>query len=221
MKNIQDYDLSNGLTLVPYTTNESPNELALFQDMIGDLHFEPYQDVPAIILNEKESIAFIQGCNSTISILTSINRTIECNYIDFVGTFISSLVNFNDIQANRDCLSLPEGVTDWLENKKIQAMCIHGKLKDEPMTGEIKFKLEIRSIDGKNSYKELDCNTLDEALKHAKKARVKVNRMVCVVLNGERVMRWNKSVVTDSNHWRKVNVNAFEILGPLPLMVES
>jgi hypothetical protein len=49
----------------------------------------------------------------------------------------------------------------------------------------------------------------------AKDARVTANHMVCIDVDGYRHSRWDRDRVTGTNHWRKVDVNEMEVLGPI------
>ncbi|MHC5195072.1 type IV pilus biogenesis protein PilI [Pseudomonas frederiksbergensis] len=74
-------------------------------------------------------------------------------------------------------------------------------------------KIEIisRSIRGeKNTTSAAD---LASAMKISKQLRTTENHMVCVVENGIRTLRWDRTVVINQNRWRKVSPDKVEVLG--------
>ncbi|EAY5040422.1 pilus assembly protein PilI [Salmonella enterica] len=55
----------------------------------------------------------------------------------------------------------------------------------------------------------------DKDLAHIIKSyRKPENRMVCIIADGTRILRWDRSYASRAkNHWRKVDPDSFEILG--------
>ncbi|EPN2370924.1 type IV pilus biogenesis protein PilI [Escherichia coli] len=52
--------------------------------------------------------------------------------------------------------------------------------------------------------------------KITKSLRTSKNRMVCIIQDGNRILRWDRSYVSHAkNHWRKVAPDSFEILGTI------
>ncbi|EER3600527.1 hypothetical protein SK85_04942 [Escherichia coli] len=52
--------------------------------------------------------------------------------------------------------------------------------------------------------------------KVTKSLRTSKNRMVCIIQDGNRILRWDRSYVSHAkNHWRKVAPDSFEILGTI------
>lgn len=55
--------------------------------------------------------------------------------------------------------------------------------------------------------------SLDTAKTIAKGNRHSGNYMVCIEENGERIIRWDRDKIGGENRWRKVDTDAFEMLG--------
>ena len=52
--------------------------------------------------------------------------------------------------------------------------------------------------------------------KVTKSLRTSKNRMVCIIQDGNRILRWDRSYLSHAkNHWRKVAPDSFEILGTI------
>ena len=52
--------------------------------------------------------------------------------------------------------------------------------------------------------------------KVTKSLRTSKNRMVCIIQDGNSILRWDRSYVSHAkNHWRKVAPDSFEILGTI------
>lgn len=51
------------------------------------------------------------------------------------------------------------------------------------------------------------------AVSAAKTYRNPGNHLVAVEVGGERLHRWDRDPVVGGNHWRKVSVDSFEVLG--------
>lgn len=64
----------------------------------------------------------------------------------------------------------------------------------------------------------IESATNDEALVYAKQARTPDNYMVCIDVNIERTHRRDRSRVVDSNHWKKTNTEAMEVIGPIRML---
>ncbi|MGI2023805.1 hypothetical protein [Shewanella glacialipiscicola] len=78
------------------------------------------------------------------------------------------------------------------------------------------IKVQVRSNDGSNNF--IESATTDEALVQAKQARTPDNYMVCIEVNMERTHRWDRSRVVGSNHWKKTNTEAMEVIGPIRMV---
>lgn len=73
-------------------------------------------------------------------------------------------------------------------------------------------KILIVSNDGRESF--IDFNSDDNLNKVTKSLRIQENRMVCILQDGVRISRWDRSYSSiQENHWRKVAPDSFEILG--------
>ncbi|ECW2964658.1 pilus assembly protein PilI [Salmonella enterica subsp. enterica] len=74
------------------------------------------------------------------------------------------------------------------------------------------IKILILSNDGCESL--IDFNPDDDLVKVVKSLRIPQNRMVCIIRDGERLHRWDRSFGSvQENHWRKVAPDIFEVLG--------
>ncbi|KAE9822160.1 pilus assembly protein PilI [Escherichia coli] len=52
--------------------------------------------------------------------------------------------------------------------------------------------------------------------KVTKSLRTSKNRMICIIQDGNRILRWDRSYASHAkNHWRKVAPDSFEILGTI------
>ena len=52
--------------------------------------------------------------------------------------------------------------------------------------------------------------------KVTKSLRTSKNRMVCIIQDGNRILRWDRSYVSHAkNHWRKVAPDRIDILGTI------
>ncbi|EIK0878114.1 pilus assembly protein PilI [Escherichia coli] len=52
--------------------------------------------------------------------------------------------------------------------------------------------------------------------KVTKSLRTSKNRMVCIIQDGNRILRWDRSYASHTkNHWRKAAPDSFEILGTI------
>ncbi|KFW97739.1 hypothetical protein [Pectobacterium carotovorum] len=70
----------------------------------------------------------------------------------------------------------------------------------------------VVSNDGVESVVEFDLN--DDLNTIVKNSRTPKNRMVCILKDGERVLRWDRDYFSrQKNHWKKVDVDKFETLG--------
>lgn len=73
-------------------------------------------------------------------------------------------------------------------------------------------KILVVSNDGCESL--IDFNPNDDLTKVMKSLRTPENRMVCILQNGERLHRWDRSYGSaQKNHWRKVAPDSLEVLG--------
>lgn len=60
----------------------------------------------------------------------------------------------------------------------------------------------------------IELNQDDDLAKVVKSLRAPVNRMVCIIQDGQRLHRWDRSFASvQKNHWRKVAPDSFETLG--------
>lgn len=76
------------------------------------------------------------------------------------------------------------------------------------------IKILVVSNNGRESL--IDFNPDDDLIKVMKSLRTPENRMVCILQNGERIHRWDRSYGSvQKNHWRKVSPDSFEILGSI------
>ncbi|EHM4620415.1 PilI type IV pilus biogenesis protein [Salmonella enterica] len=76
------------------------------------------------------------------------------------------------------------------------------------------IKILVVSNDGRESL--IDFNPDDDLVKVVTSLRTPENRMVCILQNGERLHRWDRSYGSvQKNHWRKVASDSFEILGSI------
>lgn len=76
------------------------------------------------------------------------------------------------------------------------------------------IKILIVSNDGRESL--IDFNTDNDLVKVVKSLRIPQNRIVCIIRDGERLHRWDRSFGSvQKNHWRKVASDSFEILGSI------
>lgn len=75
------------------------------------------------------------------------------------------------------------------------------------------YVMTFRSNDGEDHAVEVA--GLDDAKKRAKNYRTNENYMVCVMEDGNRILRWDRDGMIGSNRWRAVDPNEFETLGPL------
>lgn len=76
------------------------------------------------------------------------------------------------------------------------------------------IKILIVSNDGRESL--IDFNPDDNLVRVVKSLRISQNRMVCIILDGERLHRRDRSFGSvQENHWRKVANDSFEILGSI------
>lgn len=76
------------------------------------------------------------------------------------------------------------------------------------------IKILIVSNDGRESL--IDFNPDDDLVRVVKSLRIPRNRMVCIIRDGERLHRWDRSFGSvQENHWRKVANDSFEISGPV------
>lgn len=74
------------------------------------------------------------------------------------------------------------------------------------------IKILIVSNGGGESL--IDFNPDDDLVRVIKSLRIPQNRMVCIIRDGERLHRWDRSFGSvQENHWRKVANDSFEILG--------
>ncbi|MEG0868982.1 MAG: hypothetical protein RSD49_01425 [Hafnia sp.] len=80
-------------------------------------------------------------------------------------------------------------------------------------TGTEKIEVTARSNDGYDSAKA--ASDMADAMKVAKGLRTPGNHMVCIVQDGVRTLRWDRSRVVGENRWRKVNPDDFEVLGQI------
>lgn len=75
-------------------------------------------------------------------------------------------------------------------------------------------KIRVVSNDGCEFL--TDFNPDDDLVTVVKSLRTPENRMVCILQNGERLHRWDRSYGSvQKNHWRKVAPDGFEILGSI------
>ncbi|EAB2604785.1 PilI type IV pilus biogenesis protein [Salmonella enterica] len=73
-------------------------------------------------------------------------------------------------------------------------------------------KILVVSNDGRESL--MDFNHDDDFVKVMKSLRTSKNRMVCILQDGERIHRWDRSYGSiQKNHWLKVAPDSFEVLG--------
>lgn len=76
------------------------------------------------------------------------------------------------------------------------------------------IKILIVSNDGRESL--IDFNPDDNLVRVVKSLRISQNRMVCIIRDGERLHRRDRSFGSvQENHWRKVANDSFEILGSI------
>nr|WP_277886348.1 pilus assembly protein PilI [Escherichia coli] len=60
----------------------------------------------------------------------------------------------------------------------------------------------------------IDLSPDNDLAKITKSLRTAENRMVCVIQDNNRILRWDRSYASRAkNHWRKVAPDRFEILG--------
>lgn len=102
-------------------------------------------------------------------------------------------------------------------NNNICLTCIETVYLDSKVTHARIYEITIRTNNGEDLKKEAD--NYQHALKMAKKSRNVENYMVCIELNGERIMRWDRSNIVNKNSWRNVNVDDFETIGKLRTII--
>jgi hypothetical protein len=73
------------------------------------------------------------------------------------------------------------------------------------------IEVTVRTNEGAD--KTVPASDVADAMKTAKKLRTPESYMVCVVQDGVRTMRWDRTTVVGENQWRKENPGAFEQLG--------
>lgn len=74
------------------------------------------------------------------------------------------------------------------------------------------IKILVVSNDGHE--KLIDLSPDNDLAKITKSLRTAENRMVCVIQDNNRILRWDRSYASRAkNHWRKVAPDRFEILG--------
>ncbi|WP_233983711.1 type IV pilus biogenesis protein PilI [Pectobacterium versatile] len=72
----------------------------------------------------------------------------------------------------------------------------------------------VVSNDGIESVVEFDLN--DDLNTIVKNSRTPNNRMVCILKDGECVLRWDRDYFSrQENHWKKVDIDKFETLGSI------
>lgn len=83
------------------------------------------------------------------------------------------------------------------------------------------IKILVVSNSGQERIINLNNPTIEalsdnEFAKVTKSLRTSKNRMVCIIQDGNRILRWDRSYVSHAkNHWRKVAPDSFEILGTI------
>lgn len=75
------------------------------------------------------------------------------------------------------------------------------------------IEVASRSNEGVDSIVKVDDQAAAE--RTAKALRIATNHMVCIVVDDERIKRWDRQRVVDGNRWRAVDVDDFETLGPV------
>jgi hypothetical protein len=82
-------------------------------------------------------------------------------------------------------------------------------------TAEIPAAIQvcITSNGGVNSLQRAE--DMDEALALAARARITEHHMVCVEVDAQRVLRWDRDQIVGENHWRRVDPDDMETLGPI------
>lgn len=78
------------------------------------------------------------------------------------------------------------------------------------------MEIFLRNNNGVERYISVDESA--DIQKEAKKYRTVDNYMVCVIQQGVRILRWDRSHTVNDNHWRKVYPHSFETLGKLPVI---
>lgn len=74
------------------------------------------------------------------------------------------------------------------------------------------IKILVVSNDGHE--KLIDLSPVNDLAKITKSLRTSENRMVCVIQDNNRILRWDRNYASRAkNHWRKVAPDRFEILG--------
>lgn len=78
----------------------------------------------------------------------------------------------------------------------------------------------IKSIEKNKTHPAHEYTVLDieqhMSNKHIGRLHTSKNRMVCIIQDGNRILRWDRSYVSHAkNHWQKVAPDSFEILGTI------
>ncbi|MDT8840272.1 hypothetical protein ParKJ_22875 [Paraburkholderia fungorum] len=56
---------------------------------------------------------------------------------------------------------------------------------------------------------------MDDALALAARARITEHHTLCVEVDAQRVLRWDRDQIVGENHWRRVDPDDMETLGPI------
>lgn len=56
---------------------------------------------------------------------------------------------------------------------------------------------------------------MDDALALAAQASVTEHHMVCVEVDAQRVLRWDRDQIVGENHWHRVDLDDMETVGPI------
>ncbi len=79
--------------------------------------------------------------------------------------------------------------------------------------GAPRIHVTVRSNAGEDLRE--DAQSSEQAEHIAKRYRVEQNHMVCIEQDGCRIKRWDRDRVGGQNRWRKIDPDAFEVLGPI------
>ncbi|MBN6739175.1 hypothetical protein JKG47_01180 [Acidithiobacillus sp. MC6.1] len=89
----------------------------------------------------------------------------------------------------------------------------------QPQDANPAFRVCVRNNQGQDWY--VGAASLDTAKTIAKTSRTTDNHMVCIEEKGHRILRWDRNKVVGENHWRKVDVYAFETLGTIATVIRA
>lgn len=74
-------------------------------------------------------------------------------------------------------------------------------------------KIEVFARTNQGGEQAVPASDVAEAIRVAKRLRTPESSMVCIIEDGVRTMRWDRSLIVGENRWRKVDPGASEKLG--------